>query len=272
MNPTVSYIIPTYYREELLAPQLQAFAFQTDRDFEVIISDDGAEKTWASDLAQKYGATYIWNPRGPMYWLTRTVNAGFRQARGQWLVVLTNGCVPARNLTAEVKKLERNVLWTITWNHIGGDTSFGIPARTNWAGESITDELLAHWEANLTADWRTVGPESDAESLAVWSRPGSTNRHIRNFCIGGALLHRNVLGLLGSMDETYQGYGCEDGAWAATAVKKFRIPIGYTPNILMHHLPHPRPDRSGAPDVARVQAERAKNWERLIREHPGIWI
>ena len=251
----ISYVIPTYYRNELLRPQLNAFAFQTDNDFEVIVSDDGSANSGAQNLCEGIRPkppTYLWNPRARTYWLTRTINAGMRLAQGEWLVVLTNGVLPARNLTAQLKSgaFDTNALWNLT---------FDYQKPEDWQiGQDITAELLDTWDANPRPDWRWC----DDVAKAMWSQPpGNSRFHVINFCIGAAAIHRSLIEHIGMFDLRYIDYGCEDGDFAARAMKAGH-PIGYDARLLVHHLPHePHGHDPG----------REKNWIRLTTEHPGIW-
>ena len=253
----ISYVIPTYYREHLLRPQLEAFQYQTDKDFEIIVTDDGAANCEALRLSQKHGASYVWNPRGEKYWLSRTVNAGLRVAKGDWLVILTNGCVPSRNMTSAVPLMDRNTLYTATINALD---------ERDYRG-TMTNDLLAQWEIRPRVDPRWRGFNADGNGGLCWvgEGRGQDARRIRNFWLAGVAMHRSLYERLGPLDESYIGYGCEDGAYAASAVRK-GAQIGYALMFMVHHLYHP-PHAS----LTEPHPDQMANFAKLTKEFPGIW-
>lgn len=253
----ISYVIPTYYREHLLRPQLEAFQYQADKDFEIIVTDDGSANCEALRLSQKHGATYVWNPRGEKYWLSRTVNAGLRVAKGDWLVILTNGCVPSRNMTRIVPLMNPFTLYTATIAALREDDYLGV----------MNGEILDKWERNPRVDPRWIGFNADRQGPECWggSGRGQDARRIRNFWLAGVAMHRSLYEKLGPLDESYIGYGCEDGAYAASAVRK-GADIGYAIEFLVHHLYHP-PHAS----LTEPHPDQMANFAKLTKEFPGIW-
>ena len=261
----ISYVIPTYYRQRYLLMQLGSFEYQVDQDFEVIVTDDGSDlDSEANEMAYGYDATYVWNPRHEQnkYWLTRTVNAGLRVAQGDWLVILTNGCVPARNTTDLVRKLDPRVLYTFTLNDL---------SEADWDEEEfVKDRLLTQWETNLRPDprWgRKFNPQGDGYSCWANGGIGTDDRRIRNFWLAGVAMSRELYARLGPLDESYVGYGCEDGAYAASAVRNHGVAIGYNRSLLAHHLPHP----PHVADWSKPDPDQAANFAKLTKEFPGIW-
>lgn len=104
MPPTISIIIAIYNRERELFELLTSLSKQTDKDFEVIIVDDGSlislDKiiTFFDNLLsiQFYRKTNS----GPG--LTR--NYGAKRAKNNWLVFLDSDVIVEENYIAEVKK------------------------------------------------------------------------------------------------------------------------------------------------------------------------
>ena len=96
----LSVIIPTYYRNDLLAkclgelaPVVQVLSIE---QYEVIVSDDGMKHTAERMVKEKYTwAKWVAGPgRGP----ASNRNNGAKHAKGEWLVFLDDDCVPDRNI------------------------------------------------------------------------------------------------------------------------------------------------------------------------------
>lgn len=100
----LSLIIPVYNRPEELRELLASLAGQTDRDFEVIVVEDGSTKT-SESIASEYGVKYHTKPNtGPG--LSR--NEGAALAQGDFFVFLDSDCVlPPEYVAAAKAGIER---------------------------------------------------------------------------------------------------------------------------------------------------------------------
>jgi len=103
---TVSVVIPTYNRRDLVERCLDSLALQTHDDIEIIVVDDGSTDGTAELVASRY-------PHARMERLPRNggfavaANAGIRAARGAWVLLLNNDvtmepdCIARMLATAE---------------------------------------------------------------------------------------------------------------------------------------------------------------------------
>lgn len=86
--PTVTVIIPTYNRVDLLGEALSSVFSQTYQDFEVIVVDDGSTDNTASTLLPlvKHGLIqYVYqNNQGEL----AARNRGIVEAKGQYIAFL----------------------------------------------------------------------------------------------------------------------------------------------------------------------------------------
>ena len=98
-----SLIIPVYNRSEEIDELLQSLTLQTDKDFEVIVVEDGS-KIDSENIVEKYKENlalfyfYIENS-GP----GQARNFGAKQAKGEYLIILDSDCIIPENYIASIK-------------------------------------------------------------------------------------------------------------------------------------------------------------------------
>ena len=96
--PDVSVIFSTYRQPEWLSKALCGFAFQTHRDFEVIVADDGSGEKTAEVIRSARGSMglrigHAWQP-DLGFRKCRILNKAIRKARGGYLVFTDGDCIP----------------------------------------------------------------------------------------------------------------------------------------------------------------------------------
>ncbi len=104
MNPSISIVIAIFNRKDELFELLQSLSFQTDKDFEIIIVDDGSKinlqptiELFNESLDIKY---FRKDNSGPG--LSR--NYGARRARNEWLVFVDSDVMVEKDYIANIKK------------------------------------------------------------------------------------------------------------------------------------------------------------------------
>nr|WP_295785366.1 glycosyltransferase family 2 protein [Rhodoferax sp.] len=107
----VSVVITTYNRSDSLLAVLAGLARQTDRNFEVLIADDGSRAEHRSSvlnapLAQALRATHVWHP-DVGFTASRVRNRGVAASRGEYIVFLDGDCVPEVDFIARHKRLAK---------------------------------------------------------------------------------------------------------------------------------------------------------------------
>lgn len=99
MKPTISVVIPTYHRNNLLSACLACLHpdVQTlDRAlYEVIVSDDGQESTAQQLIIEQY--PWVHWIKGPQKGPAANRNKGATGALGEWLVFTDDDCLPQPN-------------------------------------------------------------------------------------------------------------------------------------------------------------------------------
>ena len=104
-SPQASVIISVYNRFDFLQLVLAGLEVQTERDFEVIISDDGSNETFVTQLAtiQQTSPLRIrhnWHP-DEGFLKNRILNVSIRSAQGAQLIFLDGDCIPHPAFIAE---------------------------------------------------------------------------------------------------------------------------------------------------------------------------
>ena len=111
----ISVIIPTYNRPDALKLILSAFDMQSDREFEVIVADDGSKDDTKKVVQQKmldcsFPITYAYqNDEG--FRAPKVRNLGVSKAKGEYLIFLDGDCVPRPSFIACHRRLaQKNFL------------------------------------------------------------------------------------------------------------------------------------------------------------------
>jgi GT2 family glycosyltransferase len=105
----VSVVITTYNRGDALLAVLEGLALQTDRNFEVVVADDGSRPEQRSafiesTVARNLHVTHVWHP-DVGFTASRIRNRGAAASIGEYIVFLDGDCVPEVDFIARHKLL-----------------------------------------------------------------------------------------------------------------------------------------------------------------------
>ena len=105
----ISVVITTYNRSDALALVMRAFKHQTDRNFEVVIADDGSTDEHQHAIEKMstgvgFPVRHVWHP-DVGFTASRVRNLGVAAARGNYVVLLDGDCVPEVDFIAQHRKL-----------------------------------------------------------------------------------------------------------------------------------------------------------------------
>lgn len=109
MNGLISVIVTTYNREDALAAVLRSLARQTDRDFEVIVADDGSRPA-TGDLVDDWKAKvghrveHVWH-EDKGFRAGEIRNRAVLASRGDYIVFLDGDCIVRPDFVAQHRKL-----------------------------------------------------------------------------------------------------------------------------------------------------------------------
>jgi glycosyltransferase involved in cell wall biosynthesis len=243
VNDLISVIVSTYNREDALSAVLRALSRQSDRNFEIVVADDGSGPAtarvvheWA--LRSKIPVKHVWHEdRG--FRLSDIRNRGIRASAGAYVVFLDGDCIARPDFVAAHRRLAETG-WFVTGTRILLSPDF-------------TDRILQE------------GLESESWGLARWLLPRA-RRQLNRFApllslrLGGMrkLTARRWSGARGSnmafwradlekvdgFDGSFSGWGREDSDLFIRLIRAgVRRKDGrFATGVL--HLWHPEADRS----------------------------
>ena len=109
MAPAVSFIIPVYDRPDEIHDLLESMARQTDRDFEVVIIEDGSKVPCRKECEDFDGAVNLNYFYKDNEGRSIARNYGIDRADGDFLVFIDSDCILPPDYVEKLKKeLERN--------------------------------------------------------------------------------------------------------------------------------------------------------------------
>lgn len=180
MSPKVSIVIPTYNMRGKLKKSLQALGSQTERNFELIVVDDGSTdgtSQWLKDLKSFLNLSFIRHSenRGRAH----ARNSGIRSARGGVVILLDADMAVTPHFVEKHLSLHREEKAVV----------IGKVLVAPWAGESAISRYL---ETRGAHRFRTTTPPFNC------------------FATGNASIGRRFLLETGLFDEEMRAYGLED--------------------------------------------------------------
>jgi glycosyltransferase involved in cell wall biosynthesis len=250
----ISVIVATYNREDALDAVLRGLAAQSDRDFEIIIADDGSRestaemvKHWVPRFARRL--VHVWHEdRG--FRLAEIRNRAILASAGEVCVFLDGDCIPRPGFVAAHRRLAEPG-WFVAGN------------RVLLSRELTTRVLQEHLEPErwTAAAWLAARRRGAVNRLLpllsvplgplrrlgprAWRSARGTNLAIR----------RSDLDRVDGFDAAFSGWGRED---SDIIIRLMRIGVrrkdGRFATAVLH-LWHPEHDRSRLAENERMLDE-----------------
>ena len=254
-SESLSVVITTYNRSDALLVVLAGLIRQTDRNFEVIVADDGSREDQQSLLhhseqAKALNVTHVWHP-DVGFTASKVRNRGVAAAHGNYIVFLDGDCVPETDFIARHKQLAQ------ADHFVNGSRVLLSSALTQRVilGEENICGRKAHF-------WLQQRLQGDASKLTHLLRlPDSSWRTQRDFSWKGIRscnmgVWRSDFERVDGFDESFVGWGHEDADFvlrlhhAGVARKN-----GFCATEV-YHLWHPEAARNSESLNARTVHER----------------
>lgn len=267
MTDLISVIVATYNRPDALDAVLRGLSRQTDRDFEIVIADDGSGpetaqtvKRWAA--VTNVPLTHVWHEdRG--FRLAEIRNRAILRGRGVYCIFLDGDCIPRPDFVAAHRRLAEPG-WFVAGNRV-------LLSRV------LTERVLAenlepeNWGLAEILRQRLSGGINRIAALLTF--PLGALRRINatrwQGARGGNLaIFRSDLDRVDGFDAAFSGWGREDSDIIVRLVRGgIRRKDGrFATGVL--HLWHPENDRSSLEDnQSRLDEAIAAT---RIRAHCGL--
>lgn len=243
MADLISVIVATYNREDALDAVLRSLSKQTDRDFEVIVADDGSGPstrelvdTWVPRIGVRL--VHVWHEDSG-FRLAEIRNRAILRSRGQICVFIDGDCLVQPNFIAVHRRLAEPH-WFVAGNRalLGRELTQRV-LRDRLAPESwpIAAWMAAWWRGDVNRVLPFIslplGPLRKRGARS-WTRAKGTNLAIR----------REDLIRVDGFDAAYRGWGREDSDLVVRLIRSgVRCKDGrFASGVL--HLWHPENDRS----------------------------
>jgi glycosyltransferase involved in cell wall biosynthesis len=265
----LSVIVSTYNKPHFLERVLWGYAVQTDRDFELVVADDGSGDETAELIRRvraesKMDIVHVWHEdRG--FRKTEILNRAIVASRGDYLLFTDGDCIPRRNVVEVHRALARPGRYLA-----GGYLKLPAGVSERITVEDVTSgrvgELRWLWAQGWRPGRRALRLVRSPKLAALFDRitPTAAHFHGNNASTWRDAILR-VNGFEGKM-----GYGGLDRALGYRLENAGVRGMQIRHRAVALHLHHDRPYRR--PEV--VSANRAIldaiTRERLVRAEQGI--
>ncbi|MCS6897068.1 MAG: glycosyltransferase family 2 protein [Nitrospira sp.] len=245
MKTTV--IVTTYNRPDALACVLEGYCRQSDREFSLVIADDGSTEETATvvrSFAREGGLrlTHVWHEdRG--FRAAAIRNRAVAATEADYIIFTDGDCVPSRRFVEAHKTL--------------AEQGYFLGSHRILLSEALTKRVLREQppiERWRWTEWMRLWAKGDADRLLPlvtvpdWSfRKWMPNRW-KGIKTCNLSVWRSDLVRVNGLDESYEGWGLEDSDLVIRLLRagvrhksaRFAAPV--------FHLWHPEQDRAKLPE------------------------
>lgn len=254
MTDLISVVVATYNRPDALNACLRALAIQTDRNFEVVVADDGSETETGALIAEwarkiPVPVKHAWH-EDKGFRLAEIRNRAIRISAGSYCVFLDGDCIPRPEFVAQHRRLMEKG-WFVTGNRV-------------LLSSDLTDRILRdglepeRWGFFTWLRHRLGGGVNRLSPLFGMSLAGFRKRHPRKWTNArgsNMAFWRSDLEAIDGFDSAFTGWGREDSDVFIRMIRNgVRRKDGRFATAVLH-LWHPEADRALLSDNERRLSE-----------------
>lgn len=259
MEPSqpVSVVITTYNRSGALLAVLGALSRQTDKNFDVVVADDGSQpehrlRILEAAVSRSLGLTHVWHP-DVGFTASKVRNRGVSLTKSKYVLLLDGDCVPEQDFIARQKGLAEPGFF------MNGSRVLLSPALTQKVeseGEQVDGRSTSYW---LAQRWRRNASKlSGLVRLPNWR--GRVNKYfiwkgIRSCNMGVWKLDFEKVD---GFDESFVGWGHEDADFVLRLHHAGVIRKNGFCATEVYHLWHKESSRDDESSNANVVSQRVK--------------
>ena len=253
MADLISLIVSTYNREDALAAVLRSLSRQTDRDFELLVADDGSGastrnvvRDW---IARGAPVKHVWHEdRG--FRLAEIRNRAIRVATGSYCIFLDGDCIARPDFVAAHRRLAEHG-WFVTGNCIL--LSSELTERILRGGLEPEQWGFANWLSQRSK--RHVNRFAPLLDLPLGNLRRLHARRWRGARGSNMAFWRADLDKVDGFDAAFSGWGREDSDIFIRMIRAgvLRKDGRFATGVL--HLWHPEADRAHLADNERHLAD-----------------
>ncbi len=257
-TPSISVVVTTYNRPDALETVLRACFGQDDRNFEIVVADDGSREDTRACIDRLRAESpvpllHVWQ-EDDGFRAAMARNRGTLAASGDYIVFLDGDCIPQPNFIARHRALAREG-YLVSGSRVlmdPGLTAQVLEGRVDMhkagAGDLLGMRLRGQINKvlQLLVTWPNVGRES---KRFTWRRIKSCNLGV----------WRKDLDTVNGFDESFTGWGHED---SDLVVRLFNAGVMRKDGAFateVFHLWHREAVRDQESSNRKVVLERAEN-------------
>lgn len=254
----ISVVVTTYNRSDALAAVVHGLNQQSDRNFEIVVADDGsteAHQAVVRDVLQASAlpAAHVWHP-DIGFTASCVRNRGAGEARGAYLIFLDGDCVPEQDFIARHRALRAQGCFVngsrvmlspaMTQDVIAGRVEISGRSGGFWLGQRLRGRAS-----------KATGRIRLPAQLSLRRQPAFIWKGIRSCNMG---VWRSDFETVNGFDESFVGWGHEDADFVLRLHNAGLCRINGFGATEVYHLWHRESSRSAeSVNAARVRERMA---------------